>query len=136
MAPPQEEAEAGPLSERTRGALLRGAALYDAGLYWESHEAWEEAWLEEDGAARLLLQGLIQVAAGYHKAVVQRQPRGCVKLLGSGLAKLRAVPEGLGGVPLARFVPEVEATLAAAQRWLAGGVFGLEASELPRLRLS
>lgn len=128
--------EARPLSPATLGALLRGAALYDQGLYWESHEAWEEAWLEEEGEARVLLQGLIQVAAGYHKAVVQRQPRGCVKLLGSGLDKLRAVPDGLGGVALSRFIPEVESTLQAALRWRDGGGFGLDPADLPRLRLA
>ena len=58
----------------TPGALRRGAALFDKGRFWDAHEAWEEAWLEEDGEVRLLLQGLIQVAAGYHKATVQLQP--------------------------------------------------------------
>ncbi len=69
----------------TAAALRRGAALFDQGRFWDAHEAWEEAWLEEDGEVRLFLQGLIQVAAGYHKATVQLQPNGCVKLLRSGL---------------------------------------------------
>ena len=79
----------------TPGALRRGAALFDEGRFWDAHEAWEEAWLEEDGEVRLLLQGLIQVAAGYHKATVQLQPNGCVKLLRSGLTKLEPLPPGI-----------------------------------------
>jgi predicted metal-dependent hydrolase len=126
---------AAALPEATRAALVRGAALYDAGLFWESHEAWEEAWLVEEGLARVLLQGLIQVAAGFHKAFVQRQPRGCVKLLGSGLDKLRSVPGDLGGVPLSRFVPQVEAQLAEALRWKAGALPGLDRAQVPRLEL-
>lgn len=124
-----------PLAPATAQALARGAALFDAGLFWESHEAWEAAWLVEEGDARVLLQGLIQVAAGYHKATVQRQPRGCVKLLGSGLDKLRSVPDLLGGVPLSRLIPQVEATLQAAVRWREGEIAGLERTSIPQLRL-
>ena len=29
------------------GELARGAALFDAGAYWEAHEAWEEIWRDE-----------------------------------------------------------------------------------------
>src|ERR1700737_1327971 len=47
-----------PLAPATVQALSRGAALFDAGLFWESHEAWEAAWLVEQGDARVLRQGL------------------------------------------------------------------------------
>jgi predicted metal-dependent hydrolase len=125
-----------PLAPATVQALSRGAALFDAGLFWESHEAWEAAWLVEQGDARVLLQGLIQVAAGYHKATVQRQPSGCVKLLGAGLDKLRSVPDLLGGVPLSRLIPQVEATLRAAVRWREGEIAGLDRTQIPQLRLA
>lgn len=119
----------------TLRALQRGGELFDQGLYWESHEAWEEAWLVEEGSVRVLLQGLIQVAAGYHKATVQLQPRGCVKLLTSGLEKLRSVPDRLCGVPLETLIPQIEATRLAALRWEAGEVAGFERAQIPRLRL-
>jgi predicted metal-dependent hydrolase len=125
-----------PLAPATLRALSRGAALFDAGLFWESHEAWEEAWLVEKGDARVLLQGLIQVAAGYHKATVQRQPSGCVKLLGAGLDKLRSVPDLLGGVPLSRLIPQIEATLRAAKRWREGEIAGLDRTQIPQLHLA
>ena len=69
-------------------SLARGADLFNRGLFWEAHEAWEEAWLELEDEPKLFVQGLIQVAAGYHKATVQNQPRGCVKLLTTALEKL------------------------------------------------
>jgi hypothetical protein len=120
------------LSLRTREALARGIALFDEQLFWEAHEAWEDAWMVEEGDARVFLQGLIQVAAGYYKATVQDQPNGCVKLLGSGLAKLRLVPDGFGGMRLGAFVAGVERTLEAARRWQAGGE-RVDAARLPRL---
>jgi len=119
----------------TAAALLRGAALFDQGRFWEAHEAWEEAWLEEDGEVRLFLQGLIQVAAGYHKATVQLQPNGCVKLLRSGLDKLDPMPAEFLGVALARFRPQVERTLADARRWQSGELPAFPRQLIPRLAL-
>lgn len=45
-------------------ALLRGAALFDAGDFFEAHEVWEDAWrATRDPEADRLLHGLIQAAA-------------------------------------------------------------------------
>lgn len=41
------------------------ALLFDAGLYFETHEVLEPWWREAAGAVREALQGLIQVAVGY-----------------------------------------------------------------------
>ena len=119
----------------TAAALRRGAALFDAGRFWDAHEAWEEAWLEEEGDVRLFLQGLIQVAAGYHKATVQLQPNGCVKLLRSGLDKLETLPPEFLGVPLRLFLPEVVRTLEEARRWQAGQLTEFPRELIPKLAL-
>jgi predicted metal-dependent hydrolase len=46
-------------------ALRRGAELFDAGRFFEAHEAWEAEWksCERGTAVCNLLQGLIQCAA-------------------------------------------------------------------------
>jgi len=116
-------------------ALRRGAALFDQERFWDAHEAWEEAWLEEDGEVRLFLQGLIQVAAGYHKAIVQLQPNGCVKLLRSGLDKLEPLPEVFLGVALGELLPKVQRTLAEARRWQSGDLPAFPRQLIPRLGL-
>jgi len=116
----------------TPARLARGRALFNARLFWEAHEAWEEAWMEEEGDARLFLQGLIQVAAGYYKAFVQAQPVGCVKLLGTGLEKLRSVPNGIAGIALGTFIADVERSLGLARLWAAGGA-ALTLSEAPKI---
>jgi uncharacterized protein len=67
------------LRPETALALERGRVLYNAARYYEAHEVWEEAWLGEQGEARLLLQGLIQVAAGYFKALAHRRPGGSAR---------------------------------------------------------
>ncbi len=45
--------------------FLRGVELFDAGYYWEAHEAWEGLWHAEGrrGATADVLRGLIKLAA-------------------------------------------------------------------------
>jgi len=47
------------------GALARGAELFNRGLYWEAHEAWEGLWLAcgRKGTTADFLKGLIKLAA-------------------------------------------------------------------------
>jgi len=117
------------------GALARGADLFNRGLYWEAHEAWEELWLELEDAEKLFVQGLIHVAAAGHKAFVQVQPRGCVKLLGSALEKLEPAPVDFLGVETRRFVPAVRRMRSEAERWLAGEIAGLTRASVPPVEL-
>jgi len=44
-------------------AFLRGAALFNAGRFFECHEAWEEIWLKAEGEEREFLHAMIQAAA-------------------------------------------------------------------------
>ena len=122
MAPPWE-------------ALARGADLFNRGLHWEAHEAWEELWLALDDEPKLFMQGLIQVAAAGHKAFVQRQPRGCVKLLTTGLEKLERAPVDFLGVETRSFLDGVRRMLAEATRWMEGEVADLHPGLMPRVVL-
>jgi hypothetical protein len=51
---------------------LWGADLYNAGFFWEAHEAWEGAWraADHDPVQHGFLQGLIQCAAACLKGVL------------------------------------------------------------------
>jgi predicted metal-dependent hydrolase len=123
-----------PLSRLTEERLARGRALFNSGLYFEAHEAWEDAWRVETGTIRLTLHGLIQVAAGLHKATRQNQPKGCVHLLGAGLEKLRDVPEDSCGFALKDFREAVGEALERARRWEAGEP-GLDGRAIARVQL-
>jgi hypothetical protein len=118
-----------------REVLARGADLFNRGLYWEAHEAWEELWLGLEDEPKLFVQGLIQVAAAGHKAFVQKQPRGCVKLLTSALEKLDRAPLGYCGVETEHFLPAVHRMLDEARRWLDGDVTDLHRALVPQLVL-
>jgi predicted metal-dependent hydrolase len=116
-------------------ALGRGAELFNAGKHWEAHEAWEELWLVLEDQPKLFVQGLIQAAAAGHKAFIQRQPSGCVKLLTTALEKLEGAPPDFLGVETSSFIPALRRMLAEAQLWMAGDVDRLHRSLMPRVVL-
>ncbi len=62
-------------------AFGRGARLFDAGMFFEAHEAWEERWKVAERDEKRLLQGLIQIAAGFHKLLVMQSPEAAQRLL-------------------------------------------------------
>ena len=47
--------------------LQDGARLFNAGAWWEAHEAWEQRWHVATGDERAFLQALILLAAALHK---------------------------------------------------------------------
>lgn len=48
-------------------AVRYGVDLFAAGYFWEAHEAWEGAWHFARDERRVVLQSLIQLAAGHLK---------------------------------------------------------------------
>jgi uncharacterized protein len=90
---------------------LWGVDLYNAGFFWEAHEAWEGLWrsAERDPHQRRFLQGLIQCAAACLKAVAG-DATASRRLTARGLLRLERVCadcDGLFmGVDVARFVAD------------------------------
>lgn len=96
-------------------AFLDGVRLFNAGHYFEAHEAFEELLDEVEADARWeLLGGLIQVAVGYHKCAAGYP--GGASMLGKGLAKLAPFPGDAGGVALETLRARVAADRAAFER--------------------
>src|SRR4029077_3069306 len=94
---------------RTAQAIERGRALFNDRRFFEAHEAWEEAWLREEGDLRMLLQGLIQIAAALHKIARGDHPSGCLRLLEWGLTKIEGRDESAVELDLDRFRSRVSA---------------------------
>lgn len=69
--------------------LDRADALGAQGRYFDAHEELEAAWKSADGGEKVLLQGLIQVAAGLHRLASRPEKTGgAFYLLDRGLEKL------------------------------------------------
>ncbi|GIW39542.1 MAG: hypothetical protein KatS3mg076_0119 [Candidatus Binatia bacterium] len=90
--------------------FARGVAEFHAGHFFEAHEIWEDLWLETQGPEKLLYQGLIQIAAGYHKFSLGSLS-GAKKLLSRGLEKVRKFL-GNPDLPLEAFSSGVAEDLA------------------------
>ncbi len=109
----------------------RGRELFNAGRYWEAHEAWEEEWMpDRHGPDRGFYKGLIQVAAGCLHATRQNR-RGAVNKWRSGLAYLQPYLPVHRGLDLARLSGEVSRLLARLE---SSGADWPEL-ELPRISL-
>jgi len=90
---------------------------YNAGRFFECHEALEELLDETTDEDWDFVLGLIQIAVGYHKLTAHYA--GGEKLLAMGLAKLAPYADDHGGLDLRRLRRGVEADLAriaAAER--------------------
>lgn len=86
--------------------------LFEAGEYWECHEALEPAWLEASGTEKKFLGGVILLAAALHKAKRMGSARGGRRNYAKALAKLAPVGDNYNGVD----VRELEARVHSALR--------------------
>jgi len=115
--------------------LRRGADLFNRRLFFEAHDAWEDGWRVRKGQEPAeLLQGLIQIAAGFVK-LERRRPRGMLSLLDGGAAKLRAIPAGRYPVDLEALLASVEGWILAARHMLETGATDYDPERLPSIVL-
>ena len=99
--------------------LQEGIDLFNAGHYWEAHEAWEREWMpDRKGPDSGFYKGLIQVAAGCLH-YTRRNRRGAVNKWTSGAGYLRPYLPSHRGVSLAPLVEAVDGYLDAigGQTW-------------------
>jgi predicted metal-dependent hydrolase len=93
--------------------LDEGIKLFNAGRYWEAHEAWEGDWMpDRKGPDAGFYKGLIQVAAGCLH-YTRRNRRGAVNKWRSGADYLRPYLPAHRGIDLAPLVSAVDRHLAA-----------------------
>ncbi len=89
----------------------KGLDQFNHGYFFEAHETWEEIWLPATQPERTFLQGIIQVAAGFHH-YTRGNRAGAQSLLEAGVKKLDRFPETHRGL-------ELEPLRAAARQWIA-----------------
>ncbi|TMF92257.1 MAG: DUF309 domain-containing protein [Chloroflexi bacterium] len=93
--------------------LAEGVDLFNAGRYWEAHEAWEREWTpDRKGSDSGFYKGLIQVAAGcLHYSRHNR--RGAINKWRSGADYLRPYLPAHRGLRLVPLVGTVDGFLTA-----------------------
>ncbi|HLY60069.1 MAG TPA: DUF309 domain-containing protein [Terriglobia bacterium] len=87
--------------------VAEGIHLFNSQKFFEAHEALEEVWLKTEGKEKILLHGLIQVAAAFHHHS-KSNSAGFRSLLEKGLSKLNQFGEVAHGVNLASLRQQIE----------------------------
>jgi hypothetical protein len=109
--------------------LEQAALLFDARLYFEVHELLEPHWLQATGRERETLQGLIQVAVGFHH-LSNGNGAGARALLHDGAAKL--LGREMAGMAVDAFARAVVSILDEVIRLGADAPAGFAWSSVPR----
>jgi predicted metal-dependent hydrolase len=105
------------------GEVLKGAVLFEAGLYFACHEYFEMLWGRTGDPASDFYQGLIQVAVAM-RHLESHNWRGARLLLQSGTGRLRRYPavyKGLALGPFGEQIEQVKQGLSAASEERGGG---------------
>jgi uncharacterized protein len=102
--------------DRFPPGLATGVRRFNAGQFFEAHEAFEDLLDLVEGDDRWdLLVALIQVSVGYHKCLAGHP--GAARMLGLGAEKLAAFPAVSRGIAVGRLRERVAEDLA----WLDAG---------------
>ena len=94
--------------------LARGVDAFNAGRFFAAHEIWEALWLDTVGPEKVLLQGLVQIAAGYAK-VESGLRAGALKLLASGARNIQQFLPAAEGLDLQSLAGAVAADIGRLQ---------------------
>jgi predicted metal-dependent hydrolase len=114
-------------------ALRKGVVLFNHRLFFEVHEVLEAQWLQESGDTKLFLQGLIQVAVGFHH-LENRNLRGARLLLQDGMEKLTRYQPVFLEIELQEFMSGLAQCHAALQRLGEESPAQFPTALIPRLR--
>jgi hypothetical protein len=101
-------------AERRR-QMAAGRDCFNRGEFYEAHEAWEEVWLVVDDPDWTWIQGLIQIATGFHKLNDGRR-ESAERSLRRGLERAEDAPAWLDGVDVDGARRAARAVLASLDR--------------------
>ena len=101
---------------------VSGLELFNAGEFFEAHEALELAWREEQGPVRELYRGILQIAVAYLH-ILRGNYTGAVKMFIRSRTWLGPFPDTCRGIDLKRFRQDYQRVETLL---LASGPRGLE----------
>lgn len=93
----------------------QGLRLFNAGEYFEAHEALEDAWNAEKGQVRELYRGILQIAVVYLH-VTRRNYNGAIKVYGRSQRWIKDWPELCRGIYVGELRRDAEAVITEVQR--------------------
>lgn len=115
--------------------FLKGIEQYNAAMFFECHDTWEEIWHEIYGSDKKFLHGLIQTSIGlYH--FTNRNPKGARSMFAKAFAKLERYQPAYRGVAVADLMRHIESRcIPAIEKMERGEPVKLSAEMLPKIYL-
>ncbi len=92
-------------------AWTEAIALFEAGRYWDAHEALEPWWLNAHGLERAWAAGVILLCGALHKARAMGSVRGGRRNYAKALRHLALVPDRFDGTDVRALEAAVHAAL-------------------------
>ncbi len=114
--------------------IIKASLLFNNKLYFETHEILEEIWLEETGSIRPFLQGIIQIAVGFHH-LLNSNYYGVVSLTKDGANKLRPYTPVHSGLDVKSFLAGVDRCQERLTELNRETVSQFDPSLIPKMRL-
>lgn len=115
--------------------LVRGIVEFNEGRWYECHDTLEELWAGEQGDAKDLYQGILQVAVALHHWREGNHP-GALFLLGSAARLLRHVEPVCQGVDAAALIRDAGRLRAALESLGPERMGELDPALIPRVSFS
>ena len=102
-------------NEKLPAHAIEGLHLFNAGKYFEAHEALELAWRAEKESVRELYQGILEAGVVYLH--IQRgNYEGATKMFGRAMIWLNRFPSACCGVDVATLRRDLSAVIAEVER--------------------
>ena len=109
------ESTEGSCNEPMHPQAAEGLRLFNAGKYFEAHEALEEAWKEEKGNVRELYRGILQIAVVYLH-ITRGNYNGAIKVYGRSQRWLKDFPDQCRGIYVGELRKNAEAVITEVRR--------------------
>lgn len=104
-----------PCAEKLHPRAIEGLRLFNAGEYFEAHEALELAWRQERGSIRELYRGILQVGVAYHH-ILNNNYQGAYKMFRRCRPWLAPFPDRCGGINVEKLRRDSQAVEAELVR--------------------
>ena len=104
-----------PCNEPLHPRAAEGLRLFNAGEYFEAHEALEDAWNAEKGEIRDLYRGILQIAVVYLH-ITRRNYNGAVKVYARSQRWIKDWPDRCKGIHVEELRRDAEAAINEARR--------------------
>jgi predicted metal-dependent hydrolase len=93
----------------------KGLQLFNAGEYFEAHEALEDAWNAEEGSAKNLYRGILQTAVVYLH-ITRGNYNGAIKVYDRSLKWLKDIPDICKGIQVGELKSNARQIMAEVQK--------------------